>query len=65
MLLVELAQLEPPPESIPINCLMPIAGTPLENAAAGRFDRAGAPDRDDAASPFPRRGSASAPAATA
>ncbi len=33
MLLVELAQLEPPPESIPINCLVPIAGTPLENAA--------------------------------
>jgi biotin synthase len=33
MLLVELAQLEPPPESIPINCLVPIADTPLENAA--------------------------------
>lgn len=33
MLLVELAQLEPAPESIPINCLAPIAGTPLENAA--------------------------------
>jgi biotin synthase len=33
MLLVELAQLDPPPESIPINCLVPIAGTPLENAA--------------------------------
>lgn len=33
MLLVELAQLEPPPESIPINCLAPIAGTPLEKAA--------------------------------
>lgn len=33
MLLVELAQLAPPPESIPINCLVPIAGTPLENAA--------------------------------
>jgi biotin synthase len=32
MLLVELAQLEPPPESIPINSLVPIAGTPLENA---------------------------------
>ena len=32
MLLVELAQLEPPPESIPINCLVPIAGTPLENS---------------------------------
>ncbi|HWY88728.1 MAG TPA: biotin synthase, partial [Gemmataceae bacterium] len=33
MLLSELAHLSPPPESIPINCLVPIAGTPLENAA--------------------------------
>lgn len=33
MLLAELAQLEPPPESIPINCLVPITGTPLESAA--------------------------------
>jgi biotin synthase len=33
MLLSELAHLDPPPESIPINCLVPIAGTPLENAA--------------------------------
>jgi biotin synthase len=32
MLLVELAQLAPPPESIPINSLVPIAGTPLEKA---------------------------------
>jgi biotin synthase len=32
-LLAELAALEPPPESIPINCLVPIQGTPLENAA--------------------------------
>ena len=31
-LLAELAQLDPPPESIPINCLVPIAGTPLEDA---------------------------------
>lgn len=32
MLLTELAQLQPPPESIPINSLTPIEGTPLENA---------------------------------
>jgi biotin synthase len=32
MLLAELVQLEPPPESIPINCLVPIAGTPLADA---------------------------------
>jgi biotin synthase len=32
MLLGELAALDPPPESIPINCLVPIQGTPLENA---------------------------------
>jgi len=32
MLLTELAQLDPPPESIPINSLVPIAGTPMENA---------------------------------
>jgi biotin synthase len=32
LLLAELAALDPPPESIPINCLVPIRGTPLENA---------------------------------
>jgi biotin synthase len=32
-LLAELAALDPPPESIPINCLVPIRGTPLEDAA--------------------------------
>jgi biotin synthase len=32
MLLVELANLDTPPESVPINCLMPIPGTPLAMA---------------------------------
>src|SRR5262249_27139433 len=32
MLLAELAQLDPPPETVPINCLMPIPGTPLAEA---------------------------------
>lgn len=32
MMLAELAALDPPPESIPINCLVPIAGTPLANS---------------------------------
>ena len=32
MMLCELAQLETPPESVPINCLMPQAGTPLAMA---------------------------------
>jgi biotin synthase len=32
-LLSELAALDPPPESIPINCLVPVRGTPLEQAA--------------------------------
>jgi biotin synthase len=31
-LLAELAALSPPPESIPINCLVPIPGTPLADA---------------------------------
>jgi biotin synthase len=31
-LLVELASLETPPESVPINCLTPINGTPLQDA---------------------------------
>jgi biotin synthase len=34
MLLAELAALDPPPESIPINCLIPMPGTPLEGARA-------------------------------
>ncbi len=34
MLLVELANLATPPESVPINCLMPVQGTPLAMAPA-------------------------------
>jgi biotin synthase len=34
MMLAELAQLDPPPESVPINCLMPQSGTPLAMAPA-------------------------------
>lgn len=33
-MLTELAQLDPPPESVPINCLMPQSGTPLAMAPA-------------------------------
>jgi biotin synthase len=32
MMLVEIANLETPPESVPINCLMPVSGTPLQAA---------------------------------
>ena len=32
MMLAELANMETPPESVPINCLMPQAGTPLQMA---------------------------------
>jgi len=32
MMLVELANLDTPPESVPINCLMPVTGTPLQMA---------------------------------
>ncbi len=32
LMLAELTALEPPPESVPINCLVPIAGTRLEQA---------------------------------
>ncbi|MBW4474498.1 MAG: biotin synthase BioB [Stenomitos rutilans HA7619-LM2] len=32
-LLVALAELDPVPESIPINCLVPVAGTPLQDVA--------------------------------
>jgi biotin synthase len=31
-LLVELANMNPPPDSVPINELVPMPGTPLENA---------------------------------
>jgi biotin synthase len=33
-MLTELASLDPQPESVPINLLMPVAGTPLQDAAA-------------------------------
>ena len=34
LMLVELASLATPPESVPINCLMPVSGTPLHMAPA-------------------------------
>jgi biotin synthase len=34
LLLAELAALDPPPESVPINCLVPMPGTPLADAPA-------------------------------
>ena len=33
LLLAELAGLDSPPESIPINCLVPVSGTPLQDAS--------------------------------
>jgi biotin synthase len=32
LMLAELTALDPPPESVPINCLMPMPGTPLADA---------------------------------
>ena len=43
-MLVTLANLAEPPESVPINMLIPIAGTPLAKARADRADRV-RPDR--------------------
>lgn len=37
-LLLELAQMEPPPESVPINALVPVEGTPLGNRPRVRWD---------------------------
>ncbi len=37
-LLLELARMEPPPESVPINALVPVAGTPLGDRPRARWD---------------------------
>ncbi len=37
-LLATLASLEPPPESVPINALVPVEGTPLEGRPPARWD---------------------------
>ena len=43
-----LTNLDPAPESVPINCLMAMPGTPLEEQTAGGCLRTGAADRRDA-----------------
>ncbi len=43
-----LASFDPHPESVPINALVPVEGTPLGRARADRSARSRADDRDDA-----------------
>ena len=79
-LLQMLANLDPHPESVPINALVAVPGTPLARRPAGRSARTGAHGRDrahphaavamcgcppgDARSPRKRRSCASSPAPT-
>ena len=57
-MLVTLANLDPQPESVPVNALVPVEGTPLADRPPGRRPGAGADDRHRA---HPDAGVAGAP----
>ena len=55
-LLGELASLDPQPDSVPINALVPVPGTPLAEAAPPAAAAAPAAGVPPSAAPAPRRG---------